>query len=162
MGWRIHGYAVVLCIVFAVSLPFTWPAKRDSFPLSNYPMFSRPRPNAMVTIQYAVGVTADGARRHLAPEFIANDEVLQARAVLSRAVRGGSRAATELCHRIAGRVAADEALGAVIEVRIVTGTHDSVAYLTGRDRVGRERLHVRCPVPGREGDEPGPGSERTP
>ena len=147
MSWRLYGYLVAFAVVTAVSVPFTWPSNRDSFPLSNYPMFSRPRPKPTVTIQYAVGVEPGGARHHLAPEMVANDEVLQARAVLARAVRSGRAAADELCRRIAGRVAGEGGdLDAVSEVRIVTGSHDSVAYLTGRDRIGTERVHATCPV----------------
>lgn len=146
MGWRIFGYLVFVALVAAVAYPVSWPRGRDSFPLSSYPMFSRKLPTAEFSLQYAVGVTGDGARRHLAPEFVANDEVLQARAVLGRAVRGGPKAVLRLCRRIAGRVVADSGLSDVLHVHIVTGRHDAVAYLTGRDRVGKEKLHGRCAV----------------
>jgi hypothetical protein len=137
---------VILVVVVATMVPISWPPGRDSFPLSSYPMFSRRLPTARMTAQYAVAVDAAGGRSPLAPELVANDEVLQARAVLAHAVRRGSGDIDALCRRIAGRVARTRALGHVIEVRIVTGEHDAVAYLTGRDRVGRERLHGRCPV----------------
>lgn len=146
VAWRIFGYLVFAIVVAAVAYPLTWPRGRDSFPLSSYPMFSRKLPTAEFSLQYAVGVTTDGKRHHLAPEFVANDEVLQARAVLRRAVRGGKRAVTRLCQRIARRVSVDADLRAVEHVRIVTGRHDAVAYLTGRDRVGKERVHGQCRV----------------
>ena len=50
----------------------------------------------------------------------------------------------ELCEKIASRVAGDHD-GAKL-VRIVTGTHDAVAYLIG-GVIGREVERVRCPVP---------------
>lgn len=131
----------------AVAYPFTWPRHRDSFPISSYPMFSARLATPMVKLQYAVGTAPSGTRHHLAPELVANDEVLQARAVLARAVARGGKATRVLCERIAGRVAAAGGeLARVTEVRIVTGTHDAVDYLSGRDRVGLERVHGRCPV----------------
>ena len=138
---------MIAVILVAVAYPFAWPRHRDSFPISSYPMFSARLVTPTVKLQYAVGTAADGTRHHLAPELVANDEVLQARAVLARAVAGGSKATRALCEHIASRVAtAGGEVDRIIEVRIVTGTHDSVEYLTGRDRVGKERLHGRCPV----------------
>jgi hypothetical protein len=143
---RLYGYALIVVILGATAYPLTWPRGRDSFPLSSYPMFSRLLPTAAMTVQYAIGVDAGGGRHHLAPELVANDEVLQARAVLAHAVGRGRAGVDTLCKHIAGRVARTSSLRHVIEVRIVTGSHDAVAYLTGRDRVGSERLHGRCSI----------------
>jgi hypothetical protein len=159
--WRLYGYAVIVVILGATVYPVSWPLGRDSFPLSSYPMFSRRLPTAGMTVQYAIGVDAGGGRHHLAPELIANDEVLQARAVLAHAVGRGRAGVDALCTHIAGRVARTKRLRHVIEVRIVTGNHDAVAYLTGRDRVGKERLHGRCPIQrqdARQGHREGEGS----
>jgi hypothetical protein len=148
MGSRLYAYLVSAAVLAAVAYPITWPLSRDSFPLSNFPMFSRPLPEPTVTIQYALGLEPGGKRHHLPPKLVANGEVLQARAVLARAVRQGPEATQELCRLAAGRVArAGEPWAAVTEVQIVTGTHDAVAYLTGEDTRGSERLHGRCPVP---------------
>jgi hypothetical protein len=149
MASRVYAYLISAAVLAAMAYPFTWPLSRDSFPLSNYPMFSRPLPEPTVTIQYALGLEPDGTRHHLPPRLVANEEVLQARAVLARAVSQGRETTQALCRVMAGRVA--EAGGdwaAVTEVRIVTGTHDAVAYLTGANTRGQERLHGRCRVPG--------------
>jgi hypothetical protein len=148
MASRLYAYLVSAAVLSAVVYPITWPLSRDSFPLSNYPMFSRPFPEPTVKIQYALGLEPDGTRHHLPPKLVANGEVLQARAVLARAVRQGPEATQELCQLAASRVArAGEEWAAVTEVQIVTGTHDAVAYLTGKDTRGRERTHGRCAVP---------------
>lgn len=153
MASRLYAYLVSAAVLAAVAYPITWPLSRDSFPLSNYPMFSRPLPEPTVTIQYALGLEPDGKRHHLSPELVANGEVLQARAVLARAVRQGREATQELCRLAASRVArAGGEWAAVTQVEIVTGTHDAVAYLTGENTRGKERVHGRCPVPA----EPGP------
>ena len=109
-------------------------------------MFSRKLPEPEFSLQYAVGVTADGSRHHLAPELVANAEPLQASTALQQAVRGGARPVLELCQRIASRVARDGDLSDVVHVHIVTGRYDAVAYLTGRQEVGDETLHGRCLV----------------
>lgn len=109
-------------------------------------MFSRPRPDAIVTISYAVGVAADGKRRLISPALVANGEVLQAKAVIARAVGQGATTTVALCGEIARRVAAHKSLADVVSIKIVTGTHDSIRYLTGKDTVGSERLHGECTV----------------
>lgn len=146
MASRAYAYVVIAVVLAAVSYPFTWPLSRDSFPISNYPMFSRRLPEPTVTLQYALGLEPDGTRHHLPPRLVANEEVLQARATLARAVSQGQGATRALCRSIAERVARHDDFTAVTEVRIVSGTHDAVAYLTGRDTSGREDVYGRCKV----------------
>lgn len=148
MAERVYAYVVSVAILAAMLLPLAWdPMRDDSFPLSPYPMFSRPKPDPRVTVTYAVGITGGDGRPWLEPEVvIGNKEVLQARATIARARQGGEPALRELCRSTAARVAGRGELGEVTEVAIVTGSHDAVAYLTGRDRVGREDIHVRCAV----------------
>ncbi|MEM9494282.1 MAG: hypothetical protein AAGC55_34370 [Myxococcota bacterium] len=153
MYWRVYGYLVAAVVAITVAYPATWPSSRDSFPLSGYPMFSRPKPDPTITEVYAVGVAADATRTPIPPELLANDEVLQARAVLRRAVRAGRSARRELCKSIAERVdqlARDKVAEwmPIVEIRIVSGTHNAVDYLTGADPVGKERTRIRCSVPG--------------
>jgi hypothetical protein len=151
MASRVYAYLASAVVLAAMAYPVTWPLSRDSFPLSNFPMFSRRLPEPTLTIQYALGLEANGARHPLPPVLVANHEVLQARAVLARAVGQGEEATQALCRLAAGRVARNGGpWAAVVEVQIVTGTHDAVAYLTGVDTRGSERVHGRCPVPAAE------------
>ncbi len=164
---RLYPYIVSLIVLIAVIWPVSWPLYRDSFPLSNYPMFSRKLPDPTVRLQYALGIAADGTRHHLPPKLIANEEVLQARVHLARTVaRGG---ANELCRQIAQRLAETRAPGGafadVVEVRIVTGTHHAVDYLrslghpakrqsdeqakrqsAGQSKKQHETIHSQCDV----------------
>jgi hypothetical protein len=145
---RIHAYLVSIAILAAMLVPLSWdPLRGDSFPLSPYPMFSRPKPDARVTVTYVVGITGGDGRRRLSPQLvIGNREVLQARVSIARARNAGAAALRDLCLTVAGRIAARPEMAEVTEVAIVTGTHDAVAYLTGRDRVGTENIHDRCAV----------------
>lgn len=138
------GALVSVAITFATLWPLTWDKGRDSFPLSSYPMFARKQVSKSVHLSYAVGINSAGERTPLAPELVANSEVLQARAALSRAVRSPAKTKA-LCKSIAARVAAADDYAAITEVRIVTGLHDSVAYLRG-DTGGRERVRASCEV----------------
>lgn len=148
MVGRVYAYLVIAVILAATIYPITWPLSRDSFPLSNYPMFSRPLPEPTVVVPYAVGVERDGTRYHIPPELVANAEVLQARAVLRTALIRGQATTDALCRRIAERVAKSDNpdWARVIEIRVVIGTHDAVAYLTGTDTEGSEDIHGFCPV----------------
>lgn len=150
MGGRLYAYVVSAAVIVAVTVPVSWhPFRGDSFPLSTYPMFSRPRPKPMLTANYALGIDADGTRHHLAPKYVANVEVLQARAIIDRTINSRDpKRRKELCQRIAARVVAHggSSLARVATVRIVRGTHDAVEYLTGRNTEGREVTHVQCEV----------------
>jgi hypothetical protein len=124
-----------------------WPVVRnprdDGFPLSTYPMFATARPTTLV-MSYPLGETAEGTVS-LRPRLIGSPEVLQARAIVERAVAKGRTALAALCARIAERVATDDGFRGVTAIRIVSGTHDAIEFLT-RDQRGPERLLVRCEV----------------
>ncbi|HWM88935.1 MAG TPA: hypothetical protein VNO33_23955, partial [Kofleriaceae bacterium] len=137
--------AVLACVL----LPLGWGRTRDSFPLSNYPMFARDRRSATLIAVYAVAYDRSGGRHWVPPKMVANREVLQARAMLERAGRRKESAAA-LCSAIAERVAArgEGELAGAVEMRIVRGKHDSIAYFeTGE--LGPERTLASCRVPGR-------------
>jgi hypothetical protein len=143
---RSRAFALIasLVLIGAALSPLLRSPDDDGFPLSTYPMFARPRP-ARLTMSYPLGVTADGGRRSLSPELIGSSEVLQARAIVDRAVAGRGAAVRGLCEAIARRVAGSAAHRDVAAIRLVTGTHDAVEFLV-RDRIGAEVEHARCDV----------------
>jgi hypothetical protein len=117
----------------------------DSFPLSNYPMFTH-NPNDTTGIERAVGLTADGDEVRLSPELSGGTvEVIHAAQTLTNAVRRGE--AAELCVEIAGRVAAS-GLTEVAEVVVTTDRFEIVEGLRSDDPQPVERVvHARCEVP---------------
>jgi hypothetical protein len=133
-----------IALIAATLSPLLRDPADDGFPLSTYPMFATRRVTTL-TMSYALGEGAAGQRIILAPELVGTGEVLQAMRVVERAVGGGAPAMHALCDAIASRIAADPDYAAVRGVRIVTGTHDAVEYLS-HDRVGRERERARCVV----------------
>ena len=133
-----------IALVVATLSPLVRDPLDDGFPLSTYPMFAMPA-SRVLTLDYALGVAADGTRRVLSPDVVGTSEVLQAAALIERAVRGPRDELRASCERIAARVATRPAFADVVAVRIVTGTHDAIGYLA-HDVIGREREHLRCPV----------------
>ena len=136
---RTRGTVVSIAVIAAVLAPLArHPIGGDSFPLSTYPMFAFER-RLRETFTYAVGRTAAGERRTIAPEHVANHEVMQAYMELTRTP---PRA---LCPRIAARVAADADLRDVVTIEIVRATHDAVALLIRGERGAEKVLHT-CEV----------------
>ncbi len=145
---RAYAAAVSLALLAAMVSPALRDPPVDSFPLSDYPMFSLGRPSPLLDVTHALGVDAGGARRPLPPLISAgNREVLQSMMTLRRAVQGTPGAAPH-CAEVAGRVAADPALADVVAVELATSRFATVRYLAHDETapVGR-RLHHRCAVP---------------
>jgi hypothetical protein len=138
---RVIAYAVSALVIALVLSPLGWEASRDSFPLSSYPMFAHGRRSPVLHAVYAITTDAGGERTYVPPHLVANREVLQARAVLDRAARGGKKAAVALCREIAGRV---DPSGAA-QVTILRGKHDAIRYFESGE-LGTEQVLARCPV----------------
>ena len=135
---------VSIALVAATLSPLLRDPLDDDFPLSTYPMFAFRR-DAVQTVDYAVGLTATGERRTLRVRHLGTGEVILGVALLDRAMHAGAAELGAACRQIAARVAADAEFSDVVGIRLVSGTHDAVAYLT-EGRVGREVERTRCPV----------------
>lgn len=113
--------------------------QRDSFPLSDYPMFSRPR-STTESVDTAVLVEIGGTVRRLSPTQISgNDEVIIAAVNVTDAIRNGN--ANELCDEIASRL--DD--GGTVEV--VTEVFDALEWYEGRRTPLARTVHATCEVP---------------
>ena len=144
---RVVAWAVSAVVMAALLWPLSWGPEHDSFPLSSYPMFAHNRTSAVLSAIYAVATDGDGERHYVPPELVANREVLQARAVLDRAARGGKKGAMLLCREVAGRIAgqSDGPLSGAVTVSIIRGRHDAGVYFdTGA--LGKETVLARCAV----------------
>jgi len=133
----IRAGLISIALIGATLSPMARDPADDGFPLSTYPMFASPR-DTVQTLNYAIGETAQGERRAIEPRWVGSRQVLQAQAVIERAVLGGRPALIALCRAVIQRAPAEIAL-----VRIVHGTHDAVAFLLDH-HVGRELEYVRC------------------
>ncbi len=136
---RVAGCALLL----AVTWPATWPAGREGFPLSPYPMFSKPRPT-VARVHAAVGVDARGQRHVLTPQLVGGSPRIN---LVSSGLRARIRAgdAAGQCTEIAQRVAASDR-EALVAIEVASEDLDVVASVAGAPPV-RRRIHARCAVP---------------
>ncbi|MBA3395904.1 MAG: hypothetical protein H0T89_24950 [Deltaproteobacteria bacterium] len=140
---RVAAAVVSVVLIGATLSPLARKPADDGYPLSTYPMFAWRRPTKL-TMSYPLGVTARGPR-YLSPGIIGSFEVLQARAIVERAVAKGGKEVAMLCERIAARVATTPRFADVTAIRIVTGNHDAVDFLV-RDAPGIEYERAACEV----------------
>lgn len=147
---RALAYGFGLGLTVLVAAPGFGDPNWDSFPLSTYPMFARPR--SLPLLYFAEGASLDGARRRLSPSLVANDEVMQATASVRRAVSAGPDAMQALCRQIAERVArqaedGSPAEAAIVEVRLSSARFDPVRYFSHGPEPVERTTHQRCDVP---------------
>lgn len=140
---RLLAYGFGLGMVALVAAPGFGDPGDDSYPLSTYPMFARPR--GKPRLSFVEGVT-DGEPMRLPPDIVAHNEIMQAVATVRTAVLAGPEAMDRLCTRVAADVAHDEAYARVHEVRIVSARFDPVRYFTEGPTPEERSVHFQCPV----------------
>lgn len=143
---RVYAFLALVAILIATLYPLKFEGREDSFPLSNYPMFARARKQPVTRMFYFVATTPDQQRKYVAPEFVGNVEVLQARSLIAGAVSRGGAASQKLCGEVAGRLTHEPGYAGAV-LTIVDGTHNAIEFLT-EDKLGSERVLTRCTVPG--------------
>lgn len=139
---RIAPYAVSIIIILAVLAPVLTSTDTDSFPLSNYPMFSG-RKTAEASVPHAIAINENGDRRILPPSAIFNDEVVQAVETLRQAIAAGPEATLDLCRQAAERGAQPGET-----VHIVTDTFNAITYFEGDKTPLASTTHATCEAPG--------------
>ena len=142
---RFRAYVLGFGLLGAVIVPAFWERGDDSFPISSYPMFARPRPKTVVS--FADAVDAAGHAQRLSPEFVANDEVMQAAHIVRDAIAAGPERLAALCERAASRVASDPLLASLVRVRLVQARFDSIGYFERANEPEFCMVHYECPVP---------------
>ncbi len=122
-----------------------WGVEGDSFPISSYPMFARPR--GQPTLYAVLGRARGGAELRLPPEVVGSSEVLQTKVLIQRSVEQGPEAMGELCRGVASRVAASPEKYGASSIEIVRRRYDPIAYFErGPEPIEQERL-MTCKVP---------------
>ncbi len=146
-----RGALVTVAVVCSVSWPLAWPLDRDSFPLSNYPMFAWPRLTTACTIAQAYGVDAAGRRTRLPPSAAGRSPAVTAALDVNRQLEllllGEPAAIQPYCRKIAGYVAEDPALRQVRQVEIARDEYDSLAFHAGAKDPSRTVTFATCEVP---------------
>lgn len=144
MRERLATAVATLAVIAFLAWPASWKKGRDSFPLSPYPMFARKKTSPMMSLEYAVALDAMGERSFVAPSYVGSGEVLQARALISGAIRRGPDSAQQFCRELLGRLRASAAHRDTVELRLVRGRHNAVAYLQSDQSESVEKVVVSC------------------
>ncbi|HMJ12227.1 MAG TPA: hypothetical protein VK524_12470 [Polyangiaceae bacterium] len=138
------AYTFGIGVALAVASP-AFSGAKDSYPLSTYPMFATKRESPRLYV--AEGVSDHARRARLPPALLATDEVMQAAALVRRAVHAGDARMRTLCEEIAARVTRDERQRDVAFVELTSAEYEPVAYFVSGAEP-RERIrHYRCAVP---------------
>ena len=123
----------------------------DSFPLSWYPMFSKPRP-ALEQISYMVGVLPDGTRRVIKSNYFVRGNMNQARMHVAKYARQ-KKTSDELCKRASEKMSKKKRgpKSRMGQVRLVRGYFSREAYF-GSDQELPEKDVVKaaCHIMGRK------------
>jgi hypothetical protein len=113
---------------------------KDSFPVSDYPMYAFRRASTD-RFQAVLGETSTGAIRPLPMSLVADtNDTLIAEALIAQAIRDGS--AMLLCERVAARVGAE-----IEKVLVVEEIHDVVNRLSGRASLEERDVYADCAGP---------------
>jgi hypothetical protein len=141
---RVPAAIISIALIAATLSPLLRDPIDDGYPLSTYPMFAWKRPTKL-SMSYPIGETATGARRYLVPRVIGSGEVLQARAIVERAVTKGGGELKKFCETVAGRIARAPRFADVMRIRVLSGTHESIDFLVD-GKLGSEIERTRCEV----------------
>ncbi len=131
---------MTVVVGLVILAPALLPGAEDDFPLSTFPMFTYER-GAVVDLDTAVLVDADG-RHRLSPEAVGGtDEIVSAAVAVDRAIAAGPDALERFCATVAGRV---DGPGAI---EVVTERHDAIALLRDGAEPEAVTVHERCEIP---------------
>jgi hypothetical protein len=147
---RVWSGLVTFAVLGSVLWPLTWALDRDSFPLSNYPMFAWPRLTAACAIAQAYGVDASGRRMRLPPTALGRTPGVTAALDVNRQLEllllGPSEAIEPYCRKIAAYVAEDPALRWVRRIEIARDEYDSLVFHSGSKEPARTVSYAACLV----------------
>lgn len=139
---RRYAAAVLALFTGAVFAP-TALGRPDSFPLSTYPMFAKPRGQPEIVKLVAV---TDGAEVAIPPNILGTGEVLQAKVLLEQVARKSSKQRLAFCKQTAIRVASTPQAANWHELRLLRVRYDPIEYFESAGAPLSERELTRCPV----------------
>ena len=133
-SWQWTAGAV---LVLAIAWPATWPAGRDGYPLSSFPMFARGRTEPVLAVHHVLAEAPDGTLAPVGPAVVGNGSVMQAAAMVARAISGGQ--ADRLCREVVTRQP-----GSLL---VATSWFDVTTYFQGKRSPTARQVHARCSAP---------------
>lgn len=135
--WRVPPLVFSLALLAAALWPALRDPPRDSFPLSNFPMFSSVRDKPWIHV--VVGFDAAGEEHKIPPTMVANIEVMQAAQTIRIAVK--RKQTKQLCRQVAERVRDEPKLDHIVRLEVQSRQFDPRTYFV--TEAGREPLKLR-------------------
>jgi hypothetical protein len=117
--------------------------RNDSFPLSTYPMFAKPRGTPVLV--KLIAVTKTGEHVAVPPHMLGTNEVLQAKAQLDQFARKGSKARKRYCQDVAARVSRQPDL-AWQELQLQRARFDPIQYFENGGKPLNLDVLTRCAI----------------
>lgn len=125
-----------MALLLALAWPAVAPHEIDSLPLSNYPMFARPR-SAVSWFPVAVRIDEDGNEHRLDLRMVGGtDQPVQAAETIRQAIRRGE--VEQLCTEIAQRSTEPG------EVQVLVVAYDAAGWFQGDREPVERRVHASC------------------
>jgi len=140
----VFGLSLLAAVLWPTARENWRAARRDSFPLFYYPMFSARR-RKRVRVTHLVGFDARGGRHLLPCRHVASGGLNQVRKQIRRSVEAGE--AETLCAALAARLARAATPAPLESVAIVTGEYRLDAWFAGERAPVSEVVHASAPVP---------------
>ena len=146
---RIFAAVFGVGLLGAVVSPVFGDPPKDSFPLSNYPMFAKARHTEAVRLPHVIAFDASGAGRPVPPPILGSVEVMQALRTVQMTINRGPTAAEELCGRTAEvlRETGGEWTDVVrLEVRV--DVFDAIEYFESSRAPSAAQTYAACTLQG--------------
>ncbi len=150
--------ALLLLLSFAMSLAIMSPVKKewrgvanDSFPLSWFPMFSKPR-KEFETIAYMVGILPDGTRRVIPSRHFVQGGMNQARRHVWKYAKYRAKS-MQLCQKAAARMGRYNrgSKSRMVQVQLLRGKFSREEFFRDRQPLPvSDQVRAACHVPGRD------------
>lgn len=143
------GVLVSVALTLLILQPAFLDPRQDSFPLSTFPMFSRPKPDPGLVLTQVLAVLPDGSRQPLPPRLATgNEEVIQTLRMIRDQVYGEKKRAAAFCEDVAARVreAPKEPWNEAVAIEIARSHFDTVAYFETTPEPVTRKVLLRCPT----------------
>lgn len=141
-GAVLWAYGVSVVLIALAGYPGVAEKPRDSYPFSNYPMFSKAR-SENLRVKHVVAMTKGGDVRPVPPDLVVSDEVMQAKVTIRNAIRRKGEA-SKLCVKVAESIRAEPDWSDMTWVKVRTDTYNVLDWAEGRRDPKASKVHATC------------------
>lgn len=148
-----YAWGLASLFTFGVFAPISL-GLPDSFPLSTYPMFAKPRGRPQMVKLVAV---TDEESIVVEPHHLGTNEVLQAKVLLQQVADKPAAQRRKFCARTAQRISHLTETASWQELRLIRVQFDPIDYFYNGARPVSEKVLTHCPIRRESSPERGKG-----